>query len=123
MLIGIGFNVSGGGFIAPFLISIGVFFIIGEIYNKITSQKNTIKIEQFKLKRAELETSQNVEVSCAFCKTRNIIPIKLSLRNTFNCKQCKQENLIIFQFATAQVTTPLTIPSYGATNGVTNGLT
>jgi hypothetical protein len=119
VLIGVGFKLSTGVFFAPFLISLGLLFVAGQIYNSVVQQKNSVTIEQYKLKRTELESSQNIEVSCAYCKARNIIPIKLSLRNTFNCKECEQENLIIFQFATAQVTTPLTIPSYGATNGNT----
>lgn len=94
-------------FVIPFLIVLGVVYLIGYLSDAFFKQKTVVDIQRLNVKIKELEMQQSVEVSCSYCKERNIVPIKLNTRNTFNCQHCKQLNLMIFQFATARVTTPL----------------
>lgn len=105
-----------GHFWLTFLVALAVAWMIGQLSNIFFQQKASVEIERLKVKLTEIYNQQSVEVSCAYCKDRNLIPIRLNQRNTFSCKVCKQTNLIIFQFATAQITTPLEEPQLGAVN-------
>lgn len=118
-LIALGFLLYYHVFFAPFLVGIGIFCIIGTALNSYMQKKGIHQVETIKMKRAQEENSQNIEVSCAYCKVRSSVPIKLSDRNTYICPACDQENLVIFQFATAQITTPLVLSQYGDSNGLT----
>ncbi len=103
-------------FIVPFLINLGIVYLIGYIMDLFFKYKTQNKILKFEIDTKTLELQQSVEVSCAYCKVINVIPVKLNIRNTFECNSCKQINLMIFQFATAQVTTPLETNLLGANN-------
>jgi hypothetical protein len=96
-----------------FALSAALIFIIGLISNTMIQKKINKDILNLQNRLAEISNLQNVEVSCSYCKTRNIVPVFLNQRNTFDCKNCKQVNLIIFQFATAQITVPLELPKLG----------
>ena len=95
------------------IISIGCVFIIGQISNMWVRKKADMDILRIKNHLTEIATQQSVEVSCSYCKDRNLVPVRLNTRNTFECKKCNQTNLIIFQFATAQITVPLENPQLG----------
>jgi len=99
-----------GHFWAWFCLMFGVSFVIGQLSNTYLSKKINSDILKIQTRLAEVTNQQNVEVSCAYCKVRNIIPIFLAQRNTFECKNCHQHNLVIFQFTTAQITVPLELP-------------
>jgi ribosomal protein L37AE/L43A len=105
-----------GHFLVMLLCSLGIVWLLGQLSNLFFQQKGHIEIEKLKLKLIEINNQQSAEVSCAYCKERNLVPIKLNIRNVFKCKQCKQSCLIIFQFATAQITTPLEEPQLGSTD-------
>lgn len=113
VVISIGLYYFIGHFFATLLISSGLVFIIGQISNIMAQKAAELNVIKLKTNLAEIASAQSMEVSCSYCKSRNIVPIKLSQRNIFNCKDCKQANLIIFQFATAQISTPLELPQLG----------
>lgn len=100
-------------FFAWFLGALAVTFVIGQISNLWVQRKAELDILRVRNQLIEITSQQSVEVSCSYCKVRNHVPVKLNGRNTFECTACKQTNLIIFQFATAQVTTPLENPQLG----------
>jgi hypothetical protein len=104
-----------GHFWSWFGLSCAILFVIGQLSNSFFSKKMNIDIIRLQTRLEEIANQQNVEVSCAYCRTRNITPVYLNQRNTFTCSKCKQVNLIIFQFAAAQVTVPLESPQLGAT--------
>jgi len=114
-LISLGLAHFYGGFWWLLLLSSGIIFLIGEISNQYFQRRIAFDIATFKTKIEELKNEQSISVSCAYCKTRLSIPIVLSKRNTHECPNCKQTNLVIFQFTTAQITTPLELPQIGTT--------
>lgn len=102
-----------GHFWISFLISLGILFEFGQVSNMIAQRRGNLDIINLKTKLAQISSQQSVEISCSYCKERNIVPIRLDLRNEFDCKSCKKSNLVIFQFASAQITTPLELPQLG----------
>lgn len=102
-----------GHFLAWFLGALAVTFVIGQVSNMWVQRKAELDMHRIRNQLTEIASQQSVEVSCSYCKVRNHIPVKLSGRNTFECTGCKQTNLIIFQFATAQITTPFENPQLG----------
>jgi hypothetical protein len=109
-----------GHFWAWFFLSSGMVYIIGQISNQFLTKKMNADLLKLTTRLTEVTNQQNVEVSCAYCKVRNITPVFLSQRNTFECKTCKQQNLIIFQFAAAQITVPLESPQLGTISNLIN---
>lgn len=103
-----------GMFILPFLSTFAASWILGQISNVYFHQKADVEIEKLKLQEMEIIGQQSVDVNCSFCQKRNMVPVRLNMRNTFKCIHCEQQNLMVFQFATAQITTPLTLPQLGA---------
>ena len=118
LILSLGIGLMTGHYLATFLVCFAFIFLIGIVsYNWIHS--HTIKtIAMLDLKKKLADTEQSVEVSCAYCKARNIVPVRLSLRNTFPCSTCKQSNLIVFSFTTAIVTEPLKLGQVGANTNV-----
>ena len=117
LLIASAFFIAKHWFLIPFLVSAAAFWIAGQISNMFFDYKTTVDLQKLRLKEIEMLNEQSIETSCSYCKDRNVVPIRLNERNTFSCKACKQTNLVIFQFATAQITTPLQEPQLGAING------
>lgn len=118
IILSLGVGLINGRYISTFLVTFALIFILGILSNSWIQHLRVIRIGQLDYRMKDLENQQSVEVSCSACKERNIVPVKLRDRNTFNCKNCNKSNLIIFQFATALVTEPIIIPQIGAnTNG------
>jgi Zn finger protein HypA/HybF involved in hydrogenase expression len=115
VVISLGLSHFIGGFWWILLIAAGVIFLIGEISNQYFQRRIAFDIVTYKTRIEELKNEQSITASCAYCKTRLTIPIMLSKRNTHECPECKQTNLVIFQFTTTQITTPLQLPQIGAT--------
>jgi len=113
LLISLGLYFLLGHFLQYLLISMGTIFIIGQLSNQYFQRRIELDIQNFQARIEELKSEQSVEATCAYCKTRMMVPIKLSQRITHACPDCKQVNLIVFQFTTAQISTPLDLPQLG----------
>jgi len=113
-LISAGLTIFFGHFWYLFLVAVGTIFVIGELSNRYFQTKILADIQNFKAKIEQLRSEQSVVASCAYCKQRLTIPVKLSQRTTYECPHCKQTNLVVFQFTTAQITTPLELPQLGS---------
>lgn len=113
-IVGVIWFLATGSFILPCIVSFVLLWIFGQLSNVFFQQKASVEIERIKLQLVNINNQQSVEVSCAYCKHRNVMPIKLNERNILSCSQCNQSSLVIFQFTTAQITTPLELPQLGA---------
>jgi hypothetical protein len=113
LFISLGIGLLTGQYLSTFLVSLGLVFIFGILSNDWIQNRTLRQLSILELKKKEIDNQQSVEVTCSYCKARNIIPVKLSNRNTFDCKECKKTNLIIFSFATAIITEPLKLPQLG----------
>lgn len=107
LLISLGIYIFTNHFWPTLLVSSGIIYVIGMISNKISEYKINTKIHSLNQEISKRLLDQTLEVSCAYCGYKHIIPIKVDERNTFECKNCKQISLIVFQFTTAQLTTPI----------------
>ena len=119
-IISLGLWLFLGNYIQWLLISAGAIFVIGQLSNQYFMRRIELDINNFKAKIEELRSAQSVEASCAYCKTRMSIPVKLSERITHACPDCKQINLVVFQFTTAQISTPMDLPQLGQPVTVTS---
>ena len=113
-LIALGLYFILGSFWGPFFITIGSIMFIGYFSNRLIEAKFLHNIADIQLEREKINSEQSVEVVCSYCKQINISNVKLGQRNVFKCKKCNQENLIVFQFATTQITKPIILPDLGA---------
>jgi len=97
------FKTFWGGFIGGVALQIIVF----AIYNTNLLKKD--QFESIKLANEQLQALSKFTLSltCAYCKSPNIVPIKLNEENRFTCEYCKQVSGVKMQFITTQITTPL----------------
>jgi hypothetical protein len=102
-----------GMFWVPTLVAIAIIWVIGYVSDTFSKQKVQVDLAKVKVQELQVRNQQSVETSCAFCKVRNMVPVRLNTRNTFECTKCKQTSLMVFQFTAAQITTPLALPQWG----------
>lgn len=102
-----------GHFISNVLLSIPAFSLIGFFWNKYLNDKARITMTAMDIERQKLESEQSVEVLCSHCKKSNSLKVKLGTRNEYKCRHCGQDNLVLFQFGSSQITVPLVLPEYG----------
>lgn len=114
LLISIGVFLFVGYFWGTLIFTFGLIYVIGLVSNKFTESKINTKINELNEYISRKTLEQSMEVSCAYCGMRHIIPIRVDERNTFECKKCSQTSLIVFQFTTAQLTTPLVVTDTSA---------
>jgi hypothetical protein len=55
--------------------------------------------------------SRGIDLDCAFCGEKNLIPIEFDTDNRFNCIKCDKENAVYVNITTAQTTIPLATSS------------
>ena len=96
-------------FWVPTLLIGASIWIIGSFWNRYLLYRSEIDHNSLQRERLKRHESESVPVSCAYCRTDHIIPIKVSERNEFKCQKCNQSNVIVFQFTAAQITTPLVV--------------
>jgi len=52
---------------------------------------------------------QGIDVGCAYCRKKTLVPINLSIDNDYVCEHCNKENSIYINITTTQVTNPLAV--------------
>ena len=114
LILSLGIGLLTGRYISIFLVAFALIFLIGLVSNNWFQTLIVRHNQLVEFKKKELESQQSIEVSCASCKSRNIVPVRLNKRNTFPCTTCKVSNLVVFEFATAVVTEPIKLPQIGA---------
>ena len=94
-------------FWAWFIIAFIVQIILFAIYNTLLIRKD--RIEYAKIVNDQLNAigKYNIQISCAYCKQNNTVPIVLNQENRFECEYCRQISGIRMQFISTQLTTPL----------------
>ena len=56
-------------------------------------------------------SKQFAEVSCAFCSTKNNVPIVITGTNEFECNTCGKRTAVYVNLEVAQTTTPVEDPT------------
>lgn len=106
-LVTVGFWLFGVNPIGVFIIAFAFNFMIGTAYNVWVSSK---------LKKLELETekafiemrdNQSLQVPCAYCGTKNVVPLNLTI-GSFKCDQCKKINRLYLNFRSVRITDDVT---------------
>ena len=106
-VVGLGGYLLGGGFWGWFILAFGIQFIAFAIINTVLQRKDTIEGAKIVNEQLEALSKFTVQLTCAYCKQPNAVPITLNQENRFKCGSCNQVNAIKMQFFAAQITTPL----------------
>ena len=112
LLFGLLFFFAGRGLWLPtgvaFLSQIVLWFIlqyVGDIYVRI-------KAEEIENERIRELSRTAADVECSFCGAGTLIPVDLTIDNTFECEKCSKQNVVLIRIDTAQ-TTDLKLPTDG----------
>ena len=106
-VVGIGGLLLGGNFWGWFILAFGIQFIAFAIVNTYLQRKDTIEGAKVLNEQLEALSKFTIQLTCAYCKQTNAVPITLNQENRFQCGSCNQVNAIKMQFFAAQITTPL----------------
>jgi hypothetical protein len=106
-VVGLGGYLLGGNFWGWFTLAFGVQFVAFAVINTILQRKDTIEGAKIVNEQLEALSKFTVQLTCAYCKQPNAVPITLNQENRFKCGSCNQINAVKMQFIAAQITTPL----------------
>lgn len=106
-VVGLGGYLLGGNFWGWFILTFGIQFVAFAVINTILQRKDTIEGAKIVNEQLEALSKFTIQLSCAYCKQTNAVPITLNQENRFQCGSCNQINAVKMQFFAAQVTTPL----------------
>ena len=107
LVVGLGGYLLGGHFWGWFALAFGVQFILFAVINTFLQRKDTIEGAKIVNEQLEALSKFTVQLTCAYCKQINSVPITLNQENRFQCGSCNQVNAVKMQFFAAQITTPL----------------
>jgi hypothetical protein len=106
-VVGLGGYLLGGNFWGWFILAFGIQFIAFAVINTVLQRKDTIEGAKVLNEQLEALSKFTVQLTCAYCKQSNAVPITLNQENRFKCGSCNQINAVKMQFLAAQITTPL----------------
>jgi phage FluMu protein Com len=96
------------GFWPGFVLAMGCQFLFAAIVNPIRKRNESIRFAEIQAQHELAESQQYLEIGCAYCKERNIVPILFNANNVFDCEKCKETNAVHMSFSSVRVTMPLT---------------
>ena len=96
---------AGYSFIASFLTSTVIQFVLFFTIGSVLDFFNEIKMKQINTMRLAELSKQSMEVECpCHKKNREIVPIVLNTKNTYKCTACNKTNSVYIVAETAHVT-------------------
>lgn len=106
-VVGLGGYLLIGSFWGFFALAFGVQFVLFAVINTYLQRKDTLEGAKVLNEQLEALSKFTVQLTCAYCKQPNGVPITLNQENRFQCGSCNQVNAVKMQFFAAQITTPL----------------
>ena len=106
-VVGVGGYLISGNFLGWFILAFGIQFVLFAVINTFLQRKDTIDGAKILNEQLEALSKFTVQLTCAYCKQPNAVPITLNQENRFQCGSCNQINAVKMQFFAAQITTPL----------------
>lgn len=94
-------------FWASFILGFVAQFIIFVIYNTYLVRKDRLEYAKIVNDQLSAINKYNIQISCAYCRQNNTVPVILNQENRFECEYCKQISGIRMQFFSTQLTVPI----------------
>lgn len=80
-------------------------FIIFWLHRSWLMYKVRKDAEEFDLRQMELMMSQATQVTCAYCKQSELVPLLVGTEeNSYRCTSCGKENKVLIDITAVQVT-------------------
>jgi transposase-like protein len=77
------------------------------VVNTFLARKDAIVSSKLFTEQLEALSKFSINLTCSYCKTPAVVPIRLDQENRFKCEQCNQVNGVKMQFISTQITVPL----------------
>jgi len=101
---GVGFLISHTAIFVCMLLAVIAQIVIGWVVSTIRDTQLQKYANQARLDTEAILIANSIAVDCAGCKKPHTIPVIISQRNTFKCRNCDAENVIIVSAETALTT-------------------
>jgi hypothetical protein len=89
------------------VLSIFLQFLVGWVVNSYRETKMAQYAYQQRIDEERILEANSITVKCAGCSVEHRVPVVINGRNTFKCRKCEAENVIVITTETALTTNPL----------------
>tara|TARA_B100001123_G_C15331728_1_gene1031444 strand:- start:2509 stop:2967 length:459 start_codon:yes stop_codon:yes gene_type:complete len=100
---------TGYSFLNAFVFTFTIQIIIFNIVKYIRDGFVITKSKELEVQKIREFTKQSMELSCAHCNAKAIVPIRLDRENAFECPTCGKGNSLYINVTVARETTPLNL--------------
>lgn len=94
-----------------FALITAIQFVSFWVFNSILQHIKQVKMTQLENERIAEYTKQSITAECAYCKTSNLIPLRVNNANDFDCTNCNKPNAIYIGITVTQKTNPMNVDS------------
>jgi hypothetical protein len=90
-----------------FAICLILLFVIGFFAGQINETLSAINNKKLENERINSFAKQGIGIECAYCGESNFVPIRMDIKNEFNCNACNKSNAIYIDIIASRTTNPL----------------
>lgn len=101
----------GYNFIKVFVLITAIQFAGFWLFNSIMQHIKQVQMTKLENERIAEYTKQSVTAECAYCKTPNLIPLRMNTSNDFDCTNCGKQNAVYIGVTVTQKTNPMNVDS------------
>lgn len=94
-----------------FALITAIQFVSFWVFNSILQHIKQVKMTQLENERIAEYTKQSITAECAYCKTSNMIPLRVNNDNDFDCTNCNKPNAVYIGITVTQKTNPMNVDS------------
>lgn len=99
----------GYNFIKVFSLVTAIQFGGFWVLNSVIQHIKQVKMTQLENDRIAEYTKQSITAECAYCKTSNLIPLRMDSDNDFDCVNCNKPNAVYIGVTVTQKTNPMNV--------------
>jgi len=94
-----------------FALVTAIQFVSFWLFNSVLQHIKQVKMTQLENERIAEYTKQSITAECAYCKTANLIPLRVDSDNDFECTNCSKPNAVYIGITVTQKTNPMNVDS------------
>jgi len=100
-------GLSASRYFSTFFILVALQLFLGKLWNYYVDRNTFLEMEKVNAANAMADAVQHLQVTCAYCKTINLVKILIGEDNTYECTACHETNSVAIETSSARTTNPI----------------